>query len=278
MEETSNFFSETYGLSNIHNAKIAALLFDKLYIHYDSSDKEVQRTLKAYNADGLRFKFPKDIPLNIIGFQPTLHEKMGMTREEWYNFSLLNYIDGCKSKGELLIPITGHKFLSKISDEKNQAVGFNACLEKLQVIDQKKLSWEQVKEIRNDEFSKTGLRLLRSWIEDNMQDITSKQQAIDRLEMSLEDYNKVLKKHGVMTKSGVMEVVFDWKTLATLTEAMTANHIFELPHISEALVGIWLTGRVYWKIKEVSLKKYSEEKKDLERLEYMIKLESINSA
>jgi len=85
-----------------------------------------------------------------------------------------------------------------------------AAIEGVAIIDEKKLTWPQVQEFRQDLDSKSNLRKMRHWL-DREFDGKSISFIIDEMSIRLENYERSLKKHGIETFSGIVSDLLDEK-------------------------------------------------------------------
>jgi len=85
-------------------------------------------------------------------------------------------------------------------------------LSNLEIVDEKKLTWQQVMEFRKDKISLQKYRRLLHWLDREM--IGKSHKFIeDDIAQKLEDYESSLKKHGINTVLGTIEEVLDGKYL-----------------------------------------------------------------
>jgi hypothetical protein len=108
-------------------------------------------------------------------------------------------------------------FISKIgrafSYTEGNVTSVLISLENLQIIDEDKLTWEQVLEFRKDDESKKKYKQFLHWLDTNM--ISKSQSFIqDEITIKLENYENALKKHGIQTVIGTVEELLDYKSLA----------------------------------------------------------------
>lgn len=90
-----------------------------------------------------------------------------------------------------------------------------SVIENLHIVDEARLSWDQVLEFRNDLEAKRKYRRLLHWIS---KDLLSQSQAYiqDEIEQRLEDYEWAIKKHGLETLIGFVQETLDGKFLTGL--------------------------------------------------------------
>ena len=95
-----------------------------------------------------------------------------------------------------------------------------AAISDLEIIDETKLTWSQVREVRKDKNSKTKLRKMRNWIDTEFSG-KSVREVSDGISVRLEDYNWSIKKHGIETVTGTISELLDPKLLSATTVAAT---------------------------------------------------------
>ncbi|MGD0596611.1 MAG: hypothetical protein ABSA64_03690 [Sedimentisphaerales bacterium] len=100
---------------------------------------------------------------------------------------------------------------AKLYKEGNREVVASA-LSNLEIVDERKLTWQQVIEFRKDKISLKKYRRFLHWLDKEM--IGKSQKFIeDDIAQKLEDYGSTLKKHGIKTVIGTIEEVLDGKYL-----------------------------------------------------------------
>lgn len=88
-----------------------------------------------------------------------------------------------------------------------------SCLQNLRIVNEKKLSWEQVLDFRADVDSRRKYKRFLHWLDKEM--IGKSREFIeDDIAIKLEDYESALKKHGIMTVIGTVDEALDGKYLA----------------------------------------------------------------
>lgn len=213
-------------------SKLAALLFDKVFLSRElvgihnipkeicfiDNDLEERATdiMDRYVLHAVRDEVPA-----IIGSSDTYADQI------YVNSILL-------SAKHFKIPITPlFESGSSIDNTflKGSSAVFQASFEKMPVVINDKLDWEQVLEFRNDKKSLKEYRDFRIWMSLLPQDI-SVSGASDLIEQKLEDYESALHKHGIQTRLGVYSSLFELKdTLPVLlagfaTHSMTDNSFY----------------------------------------------------
>lgn len=88
-----------------------------------------------------------------------------------------------------------------------------SCLQNIGIVDEKRLSWEQVLDFRSDADSRKKYKRFLHWLDKEM--IGKSQSFIeDDIAIKLEDYESALKKHGLKTVIGTIDEALDGKYLA----------------------------------------------------------------
>lgn len=98
-----------------------------------------------------------------------------------------------------------NKVYSEIVRKRNVNV-IEATIKSIPVIVEENLTWNQVKEIRKDSASIEKLRKFRLWTTTDLRD-KSETEIADIIANSLEEYEYVLRKYGIMTVVGSMTTV-----------------------------------------------------------------------
>ena len=129
-----------------------------------------------------------------------------------------------------------------------------STISKLAIVDEGALTWEQVKEFRNDDEAKRKYRRFLHWLD---KDMVGKSQSFieDEISERLEDYGWAIKKHGMKTVLGTIEESLDGKYLLGATVALHGD-----PAIGALLAGLVLAGKVFVKLRQTQL-----EYEDVER-------------
>ena len=96
------------------------------------------------------------------------------------------------------------------------------CLDDLKIVDEEKVTWEQVNEFRQDAEAKKLYRRLINWLDKEM---VGKSATFIEDEMSfrLDKYSWAIKKHGIKTVTGALWSIVDNKTL--LSGVVTGSSI-----------------------------------------------------
>jgi hypothetical protein len=94
-----------------------------------------------------------------------------------------------------------------------------STLSNLGIVDERKLTWQQVLEFRKDKINLQKYKRLLHWLDKEM---IGKSRAYieDDIAQKLEDYESSLKKHGIKTVIGTIEEVLDGKYLFGVSSAI----------------------------------------------------------
>jgi hypothetical protein len=99
----------------------------------------------------------------------------------------------------------------------------SAAIVSIPIVDESKLEWEQIQEIRADEASMIKLRRFFGWVDDDMAGKTAVG-IKDAISTRLEDYDRAVKKHGVQTLTGsVITTIKDPRLFLTATGVGAAS-------------------------------------------------------
>lgn len=88
-----------------------------------------------------------------------------------------------------------------------------ATLSNISIVDEEKLTWEQVHEFRADSRSKSDLRRLMHWLDGTMAG-KSRQFVEDEIGTRLDRYNRAMSKHGLQILVGSLKSVLDSRFVA----------------------------------------------------------------
>jgi hypothetical protein len=122
---------------------------------------------------------------------------------------------------ESLQRLRGVNAVPVYSSERDRAAEYRAgsyqvligILENVALVDETKLTWEQVFEFRADSPVRADYRRLTHWLDSEMVD-RSEAYITDEVSVRLEKYEAGLRKHGVTTVVGALESVLDPKFMS----------------------------------------------------------------
>jgi len=98
-------------------------------------------------------------------------------------------------------------------DRRGKNLAYQAALENIPVVEPDTLSWDQVRQFREDVEATRKYRDLKLWLDAGLQ-ATTLQQAIDIIGQKIDDYDWALKKHGVRTVIGALKQLLSWNKAA----------------------------------------------------------------
>ena len=117
-------------------------------------------------------------------------------------------------------------YSSKVSHNEEYAVGsygvVAASLMDLELVDEDNLKWEQVLQFRQDVKSRENYRRLVHWLDIDMVGKPTTV-VVEEIGIRLEAYRAALKKHGIQTRMGMMEMILDSHGLLSATAAGIAS-------------------------------------------------------
>ncbi len=123
-----------------------------------------------------------------------------------------------------------------------------SVLSDLRVVDEDKLSWEQVLEFRRDEDTRKKYRRFLHWLDTDM--VGRAQASVeDEISHRLEDYEWALKKHGIKCVLGTIEEALDGKYILGASGFALAGH----PVLGALTVGLLVAGKMTVKLLQVRL-------------------------
>lgn len=116
-----------------------------------------------------------------------------------------------KYQKEVVTVFSSDELQNVLYNEGDRSV-ISAAMEKLQIVDEKNITWDQVLELRRDRKSRAKYKRLLHWFDKEM---VGKSQSfiIDEISIRLEDYENALKKHGIKTVIGTLREILDGKFL-----------------------------------------------------------------
>jgi hypothetical protein len=99
-----------------------------------------------------------------------------------------------------------------------------AAVEGIRVVDEARLTWEQVQEVRRDTAAKARLRRMRHWLDTEM---VGKPMSYvsDEIGIRVDDYENSLKKHGIETFWGAMSDLLDEKFVMGISGAVAGASV-----------------------------------------------------
>jgi len=126
------------------------------------------------------------------------------------------------------------------------------ALSNIKIVDEDKLTWEQVLEFRRDKEVQKKYRRLLHWLE---RDMIGKSQAFveDEIAEKLEDYENALNKYSIKTIIGTIEETLDGKYLLGATGIAGSLTLAGHPTLSMLAAGLLLGGKIGLKLMQTKL-------------------------
>jgi hypothetical protein len=196
------------GFATDDNLKIASLFFDKV-IHlsdfkairdgaFDYEDFDGHGIIKTIGIDShnrpLRYSKPT------IQEFPHLAELMSL----------------CRQNGTNLIPLfNGYPEFEAIIPQSSTSAPLSAAIECIPIIDVENNSWSVISEIRKDQEMIVKCRRLRNFLLSGLKN-TDFSEAEEIILTKISNYSDALKYHGVQTRIGSLNLIFDSKVLTTV--------------------------------------------------------------
>jgi hypothetical protein len=97
-----------------------------------------------------------------------------------------------------------------------------ATLTNVSVVDESLLQWEQVLELRRDQETRSNYCRFLHWLEGDMAD-RSEPYIIDDLANKLDDYEKALRKHGIVTALGTISATLGAVSVPAIVSALSTQ-------------------------------------------------------
>ena len=183
----NNHSIDTVGEKKLKDDIISTLVFANVL----SPNKRI------YNKNDIEFLI-KELEQN---FSPYWSNYMRMAAKSFSGKYAINVSVVCSSEKER----------SNLYNEGNREA-IVSTLSGLEIVDERKITWQQVIEFRKDKRSLQKYRRFLHWLD---KDMIGKSFAFieDDIAIKLEDYKSSLKKHGVKTIIGTIEEIIDGKYL-----------------------------------------------------------------
>ncbi|MGB5820468.1 MAG: hypothetical protein WBG90_13370 [Saonia sp.] len=143
----------------------------------------------------------------------------------------------------------------KKQSKKNEIKAIDFLLDNVSLIDKDNLDWEQVIEFRKDVSSIRKVRMIRYFVLEFFKN-HPKEQVADIIEMQLEDYENAIKKHGILTRTGLLKQLIDSKNLSSLAIGGGIPTVLGNEMLGLATAGIIAIGNaaIYLKEKQIERK------------------------
>ena len=157
-----------------------------------------------------------------------------------------------KKYGFPLVPIYSSSQERDTNYKKGGRKTIVSSISNLKIVDEEKLTWEQVLEFRKDKDNQIKYKRLLHWLDKEM---VGKSQSFieDNIAQKLECYEEVLKKKAIKTKYGTIELVMDLLYLANVFKcAMPFKSAIDFIQ-KILLLGGYAIGKTIVKLKQMKL-------------------------
>jgi hypothetical protein len=124
-----------------------------------------------------------------------------------------------------------------------KAIAYQAALRNIPVVDEAQVTWQQVLEFRADRNAVAKYRALRVWLRAGLR-ATTVQEAVDIIASRLDQYEWALKKHGLRTTSGLIELLVGPKSLSLVTATVGLSAVIGGPIFAALAGGLVVTAGV----------------------------------
>ena len=249
-------------ITDSNNVKVAALLFDRIYVGTRTEPKKVSEviyeipeeiTFGIYELDRPILKSTiQQIPdlmknLNFGNDARSDAEQIGKGFLDVFSVSMTN---AYKKRGVDVIPTFNSFDQFRISYPDGYFLAYQAALNNLSLVSPHKLSWKQVMDFRQDKNALHKYRSLRLWFFDGIK-AKSLNQATDIIAQRIEDYQWAIKKHGLNTIAGVFSKIVSLQSISAIATGAGLTAIIGGPYwsaivagaITSAEVSVWLFER-----------------------------------
>ena len=231
--------------------KTAALLFDKIHISAIYLPSKIKESINvgenppaslAFHISRIdeyawrRLAIRNIRKLRESGFQPLKEESPQCIKPSNINETLRYTAEAYNEHGLSVVPLfQSEKEFAQVFTFGDQ-VAYQAVLAHVPLVDNKRISWEQVLEFRRDHEAKSSYRNLRFWLRYAFKG-QSLDEAVNIIGQKLEDYKWAIKKHGLKTKIGAIKSLIDTKFLLGLAGGATVANILGGPIWSAMATG-----------------------------------------
>ena len=123
------------------------------------------------------------------------------------------------------------------------AIGFQAVLNRLRLVDADSLHLDQVLEFRRDDEAVTRYRAIRMWLTQALS-ATSVAEAEDIIAARIADYNWALDKHGLQSVEGALTSILNAKYLVPASGVATITTLLSGPLWGLVAAGVHAAGNV----------------------------------
>ena len=223
--------NQTVGIALV-NRKTSALFFDRIWSASPYFSDQVPSDIGIFGATEFETwpfvvrafidesKIEKEIPDIVADGYTDLEQLSQADAGDDFNWlergisTALRHAHGIES-----VPIySSSKDLNK-EYKAGDTAAIIASIQNLKIVDEEKLSWDNVREFRADREASVKLRRMRNWLSAELVG-KSVSEVEDAISTRLDAYDWALKKHGILTVSGTMSDMLDPKALTAAASAM----------------------------------------------------------
>lgn len=120
---------------------------------------------------------------------------------------------------------------------------YEGALREISIVDDTKLSWEQIIEFRRDKESVRKYRELRLWLQSGLK-ANSVTEAADIIGTKLAAYDWAMRKHGLITLQGALTFVLDYRQAGVAALAVAGGNAAAGPIFGALAGGLVITGQI----------------------------------
>lgn len=131
-------------------------------------------------------------------------------------------------------------FLKRFSE--GATIAYQGALNNLPIVNAE-IGWDEVRSFRQDSEAVRKYRDLRLWLAEGLKS-TSEQHATDLIAQRIEDYRWAIRKHGLLTVTGALANLWDWKQSVALVAGVGAASTLGGPAVAALVGGLALTSGV----------------------------------
>lgn len=240
--------------------KPAGLLFDKINIFPGAAPveeimkipEEITFGLKSVRDEvskGWTNEDTKDYLKKIM----EVEEKIGLKKENSWKRDLIDFpafimiknaVKAYSNLGIKVIPIYSstnevRRFLFSVG----RSIAYEAAMDKILLVSNEDVAWDQIMEFRKDEDAKKKYRSLRLWFEDGLK-TESIGHATDVISKRIEDYEWAIKKHGLKTRTGALSKILSLKSIASIAAGAGLTSLVGGPVWSMIAAGSLISSKV----------------------------------
>ena len=255
MSEFRPIRGQSCSITDVQQAKAAALLFDKIFVLGSTELKPLD-----YNAESFRDRtgIPSEVAF-IPDFKLIADDNQGAAllvvlnnekfiRGEGASSGLNSHMNKIYSEhfartGVSVVPTYSSENMFDEDYAGEESVAFNAVIQNIPLISDDN-AWDTILEIRNDSESLAKVRALRVWLRDSLGK-KSLPEAQDIIETKLSDYRWAIRKHGLETTIGTLGDVLSFKGLTPgLLSGIVTGAAVSSPVWGAFTTGVLLTSQV----------------------------------